>query len=88
MRIVNLIIGLLAVVAFLAGAFFVYIGVSSLDNSLSIAAGAAMGSAFFMLVVLYGISRIVTLQEAQLEALDEQTKLLKYIANQQRKEGR
>lgn len=80
--VVKLVLGLVMVAAFLGGLFFVFIGLMSLDNSISIAAGAAMGSALFVLVILLMVARGF---DGLNKRLDEQNKALRFMAR--RKDG-
>ncbi len=75
--ITKLVSGLIMGAAFLGGVFFVFIGLMSLDNSISIAAGAAMGSAMFVFVILLMVARGF---DGLNQRLDEQNKALRYMA--------
>lgn len=84
---VFLILGLIG-----GGVVFLYFGLTSFDNSLTVTASAAMALALFagaMLLIVYnGISGIHRRQEAQTEILEQQTVYMKYLAERARGQPR
>lgn len=72
----------------IGGIFFLYIAVTSLDNSITIAAGAAAACAFFvltlMIIVGQGLSELHKKQDEQTRLLEMQVTYLKYLAQRER----
>ena len=73
----GMITGLVMALALLGGAFFIVIGLLGLDNSITVAASAAMGSALFVFVILLLVARGF---DGLNKRLDEQNKALRYMA--------
>jgi hypothetical protein len=73
---------LINLLVFAVAAFFIVIGLASLDNSITVAASAAMGSVLLVFIILTTVGRIERLLETQNDLLEEQNKVLKYMAKQ------
>lgn len=79
------ILGLIALILILAGGFFIYLGLSGLDNSLTVAAGAAMGSAFLVAAILLIVVIGFTTMN---QTLSRQAVYLHYLAEQEHERTR
>lgn len=77
------VIRLINLLVFAVAAFYIIIGLTSFDNSITVAAAAAMGSALLVFIILTTVGRIERLLETQNNLLEEQNKVLKYMAKRQ-----
>ncbi len=72
----------------LGAIFFIYLALSSLDNSITVAAGAAMGSALLVGVVLLAVSQgfadLKGRQDRTNDLLEQQNEYLAYLAGRTR----
>lgn len=83
-------LALVILVLIFVGAFFLYLGLRGMDNSLTVAAGAAMGSALFvgaiLIITVLGFEALKSRLTEQTKLLKQQNAYLRYLAESMREE--